>query len=78
MIEDGETTLYYTLENSKIYHEKELIGMQIHENVRSGFATANLLLNFMHSPLVDRQLAIHIFALNIGCSGYGLLDQCIP
>ena len=32
-MEGDETTLYYTLQNSKVYQEKDLIGMQIHEDV---------------------------------------------
>ncbi len=39
-MEDGQNVLYYTLQNSKIYREKELIGMQIHDNVSN------------HSPLI--------------------------
>lgn len=33
MLEDGETNLYHTLQNSMIYKEKDPIGMHIHEDV---------------------------------------------
>ena len=47
VIEDKEATLYYTLQNSKVYQEKDLLGIQIHQDVSKSHNNFDECLTFL-------------------------------
>lgn len=61
VMEDEATTLYYTLQNSKVYQEKELLGIQIHQDVSSLTLHLNLQL---HSSLYHQDALAVDYLIN--------------